>query len=218
MSEDEEWVGAPDHTNLFCLSSQMLAWLLKTLWQSCWCSTDWPTNIVFAMPASDGKCSKEHGQKGRDSPGESERDWEITVQRAADTPGPILFLLFIVRCCVPAVINVWLFVESHPECWHTKTPRSMSSAHGVTPQLLMHTSRWTQHNRIAQVIMWLAACWRAVIASPLSITAPSGDALCLDLPVLTEMCVDIYLVEGRESRRAQYTLQCAKCGGDGGSS
>lgn len=172
------------------------------------------------MPASDGKCSKAHGQKGRDRPGEPERDWEITVQRAADTSGPILFLLFIVRCCVLAVINVWLFVESHPECWHRKTPRSMSSAHRVTPQLLMHTSRWTQHNSMAQVLMWLAACWRAVIVSPLSITAPSGDALCLGLPVLTEMCVDIYLGEGRESRRAQYTLQCVrpKCGGDGGSS
>lgn len=42
--------------------------------------------------------------------------------------------------------------------------------------------------------------------------------MCLDLSVLTEMCVDIYLVEGRESRRAEHTLQRAKqkCGGDGG--
>lgn len=40
------------------------------------------------------------------------------------------------------------------------------------------------------------------------------NALCLDLSVLTEMCVDIR----RESRRAEYTLRRAKqkCGGDGG--
>lgn len=109
------------------------------------------------MPASNGKCNKAHGQKGRDSPGEPERDWEITVHCAANISVPVLFLLFIVPCCVLVVINVWLFVESHPECWHRETPRSTSSAHRVTPQLLMHTSRWT-HHRITQVVIWLADC------------------------------------------------------------
>lgn len=119
-------------------------------------------------------------------------------------------------------------MESHPECWHRETPRSTRSAHGVTPQRLMHTSRCTHHNRIAQVVIRLADCrppppkWRArhSLVSPVSITAQSGDALCLDFSVLTGMCVDIYLVEGRESRETQHTLQaCApqrKCGGDCG--
>lgn len=110
------------------------------------------------MPASNGKCNKAHGQNGRDNPREPERDGEITAHCAANISVPVLLLLFIVRCCVLAVINVWLFVESHPECWHMETPRSTSSAHWVTPQLLMHTSRWTHHNMITQVVIWLADC------------------------------------------------------------
>ncbi len=114
-------------------------------------------------------------------------------------------------------------MDSHPECWHRETPRSTRSAHGVTPQLLMHTGRCTHHNRTTQVVIRLADCppevkGRHSLISPLSITAQSGDALYLDFSVLTEMCVDSYLVDGRESRETQYTLQAytpkQKCGGD----
>lgn len=49
-------------------------------------------------------------------------------------------------------------MESHPECWHRGTPRSTHSAHRVSPQMLMHTSRCRHHNRITQDIIWLADC------------------------------------------------------------
>lgn len=79
-------------------------------------------------------------------------------------------------------------MESHPECWHRETPRSPRSAHRVTPQLLVHTSRCTQHNRITQVVIWLADCpppgvmgRHGVSAIHNSITARSRDARHLPL-------------------------------------
>lgn len=57
-------------------------------------------------------------------------------------PISLSFFLLMAAEWVLAVINVWLFVESHPECCYRETPRSQRGACRVTPQLLMHTSRY----------------------------------------------------------------------------
>lgn len=62
------------------------------------------------MPASNGKCSKAHVEREKDSQRERERDGEITVNCAANISVPVPFLLCIVRPCVLVVINVWLVI------------------------------------------------------------------------------------------------------------
>lgn len=95
-------------------------------------------------------------------------------------PISLSFFLLMAAAWALAVINVWLFVESHPECWHQETPRSQRGTCRVAPHLLMHTSRW---NSIAQVLMWLADCTpRGGPSSSSTVSKTATEELCFYLP------------------------------------
>lgn len=70
---------------------------------------------------------------------QSDGGQEITVDCAANISVPVCFFFFfppsllIVApcCCVLLVINVWLFVESHPECWDSKVNGQCTRGHAT---------------------------------------------------------------------------------------
>lgn len=79
---------------------------------------------------------------------------EITVDCAANISVPVCFFFFplpllIVApcCCVLAVIDVWLFVESHPECWDSKVNGQCTRGHATAA----HAHRQTDARRMRDV-------------------------------------------------------------------
>lgn len=60
----------------------------------------------------------------------------MTVQPISLSPCAFFFfppslLIVAPRCCVLAVIDVWLFVESHPECWDSKVNGRCTRGHAT---------------------------------------------------------------------------------------